>query len=270
MIKVFNKILSVVFPKILVKRSIDIISNPKIRKLRSYELETINSAKKKTILFKGFDIRTYEWGNGHKKVLLIHGWEGQAGNFSDLIPKLLAKDYTVYSFDALSHGFSEKGKNSFFEFIELAALMIKTFNANNLVSHSFGGTAAIFALYDNPEIVIERYALLTVPDKFMQRIETVSKQIGLNNNVKERLIAELEKNLPWPVHSANVSNKVKNINVKKALIVHDKDDKVLPISHAKNVCRNWKECDFEEVKGTGHFRILRTNNVLEKVADFLG
>ncbi len=71
------------------------------------------------------------------------------------------------------------------------------------------------------------------------------------------------------VEDFNVSDFVKHIQVQKALIIHDKNDKVLPIHISKKVFDNWQNCDFEEVEGTGHFRILRTKKVLDKVLTFL-
>ena len=56
---------------------------------------------------------------------------------------------------------------------------------------------------------------------------------------------------------------MKNINVDKALIIHDKKDTVIPISRSRNVNNNWKVSEFFEVEGTWHFRILITKHVLE-------
>ena len=64
------------------------LTNSQIRKLRTNELVTLEKANKAKYKFKDFDIQLYIWKGGEKNVLLIHGWEGQAGNFLDLIEKL--------------------------------------------------------------------------------------------------------------------------------------------------------------------------------------
>mgnify|MGYP001953379095 CR=1 FL=1 len=59
-----------------------------------------------------------------------------------------------------------------------------------------------------------------------------------------------------------------NISVSKSLkslIIHDINDKVIPISRSKNVHKNWAVSKFMEVEGTGHFRILRTKEVINSV-----
>ncbi|WP_422106513.1 alpha/beta fold hydrolase [Winogradskyella sp.] len=245
------------------------LTNPQVRKLRENELSTLNTADQSILKFKGFDIQLYIWIGGAKSILLIHGWEGQAGNFSDLIKVLIERDYTVYAFDGPSHGFSSKGKTSLFEFTELVGLLIKKYKVKNLVSHSFGGVATTYALYQNPEIAIDKYVLLTTPDKFIERIDDVCHMVGINDNIKKRLVERLENETGLSVLNLNVSDFVKSIHVNQALIIHDKDDKVIPIQRSRNVHKNWSASMFMQIDGTGHFRILRTPSVINDTIQFL-
>ena len=265
----FVKLTSLIFPQLIASFAYKQLTNPQVRKLRENELITLNKAEKETLLFKGFDIKLYTWKGGNKKVLLIHGWEGQAGNFSDLIECLREKDYTVYAFDAPSHGFSTMGKTSLFEFTELVGVLIDKYEVSKLISHSFGGVATTYALYENQQFVIEKYVLLTTPDKFIERIDDVCQEVGVTTKVKGLLIKRLENETGQNILSLNVSDFVKSINVKKAFIIHDKDDKVIPVNRSLNVHHNWPQSAFEEIVGTGHFRILRTQKVLDRVVDYL-
>ncbi|MEM7535028.1 MAG: hypothetical protein AAF639_22825, partial [Chloroflexota bacterium] len=79
----------------------------------------------------------------------------------------------------------------------------------------------------------------------------------------------LEKEMDIDVRSIGVSENVKSMNVKKGLIIHDKNDRVIPIEQAINVQRNWANSELLEIEGTGHFRILRTDFVLKKAIEFL-
>lgn len=263
------RIASNLFPSVITSFAYDQLTNPQVRKLRKNELSTLDNSQKEDFKFKEFNIKLYTWTGGEKKVLLIHGWEGQAGNFSDLIELFLENGYTVHSFDAPSHGFSSKEGTSLFEFSELVGILIKKHKVKLLVSHSFGGVATTYALFNNTDIEIEKYVLLTTPDKFTERIDDVSEMVGINEKVKNRLIKRLEKETRISVKSLNVSEFVKTINVQNALIIHDKNDKVIPISRSKNVHNNWNTSEFKEVEGTGHFRILRTKHVLNTVIDYL-
>jgi len=268
--KIIN-ILSNIFPNFFTKIAYDKLTNPQLQKLRANELTTLNKSEQTDFEFKDFSIRTYEWNKnkGGESILLIHGWEGQAGNFADLIEKLIEEGYTVYAFDGPSHGFSSKGRTSLFEFIELVGVMIRKFGAKKLISHSFGSVATTSALFFNLDLEVDKYALITTPDKFSERINDVSNKVGVSKKVINRLIEKLEKESGLEVASLNVSDFVKVINVKKSFIIHDKNDRVIPLYQSKNVYKNWSNCEFEEVEGTGHFRILRTEKVLNRVIEFM-
>jgi len=260
---------SKLFPKQVASFAYKQLTNPQIKKLRPHEEEVLAQAQTQWFPFGTFDIKLYQWGNGAKKVLLIHGWEGQAGNFSDLIEELLAQDYTIYAFDAPGHGYSSRGKTSLFEFTELVAVLIKKYQVATLISHSFGGVATTYALYQNKDLLIDQYVLLTTPNRFIERINDVAATIGISQKVKNQLIDRLEKETNQSVENLNVSDFVPHINVKQALIIHDTNDKVIPIERSKTVCNNWQACQFVEVQGTGHFRILRDSNVIQQVLGFL-
>lgn len=263
------KFISTFFPNLVVGFAYDQLTNPQVKKLRNDELRVLDKAEKEILKHREFDIQLYTWKGGDNKVLLIHGWEGQAGNFADIIEELINHNFTIYAFDAPSHGFSSKGRASLFEFTELVGLLIKKYAVRKLVSHSFGGVATTFSLYTNQDIVIDKYLLLTVPDKFIERIDDVVEQIGITEKVKHLLIERLERETKLDVYKLCVSDFVKEINVEKALIIHDTYDKIIPIYRAKNVLKNWKNSHFLEISGTGHFRILRTSSVIEKAITFL-
>jgi len=99
----------------------------------------------------------------------------------------LKNNYYVISFDEPSHVFSSKGKTSLFEFSDLVGKMIKENGCRKLISHSFGGVATTYALYRNRNVEIDKYVLLTSPDKFKQRIDDVAKSVGITEKVKVNL-----------------------------------------------------------------------------------
>ncbi|WP_107039149.1 alpha/beta hydrolase [Brumimicrobium mesophilum] len=263
------KLASNLFPTAITNFAFDQLMNPQVHKLRQNELEIIDKAEKEIFKYNEFDIQLYTWKGGKKTVFLIHGWEGQAGNFSDIIVALLEDGYTVYAFDGPSHGYSSKGKTSLTDFANLVGVLIRKFKTKHLISHSFGGVATTYALHDNLDLEIDKYVLITTPDKFEERIDEVAEMVGINNKVKSKLISKLKKESNMNVRSLNVSDFVKEVNVKSAIIFHDKNDKVIPIERSRNVQRNWNVCEFREIEGTGHFRILRTKEVIDGVIQYL-
>jgi len=264
------RFLSFLLPRLVSSLAYRTLMNPQVRKLRKHELDFLAQAEKRIIKHRGLDIQTYRWGNAlDEKILLIHGWEGQAGNFTDVVQKLLESQYYILAFDAPSHGFSSKSKTSLFEFGDFVEYIIKDFNCKKLISHSMGGVMTTYALFKNQDLRIDKYVLLTTPDKFTEKISLLINDLGISKKVETLLINKIESEMEVNVRELNVSNFVKNINVKKALIIHDKNDQVIPISQPRNVNANWKESQLIEIEGTGHFRILRTEEVIKSVVEFL-
>lgn len=184
---------SSLFPGLIVRFAYKKLTSPQISKIRPHESVVLEEAKQSEIAFRGFDIRLYEWSGGAKTVLLVHGWEGQAGNFADLISKLRADYYTVYAFDGPSHGFSSKGRASLFEFTELVSLLIKKYQVDKIVSHSFGGVATTYALFSNPSYAVSRYVMLTTPNRFVERINQVADAVGIAPRAVKMLQRKIEK-----------------------------------------------------------------------------
>ena len=262
------KILSSLFPGLFSNIAYKKLNNPQVLKLREHELEVLKEAVQSDIECAGFTIRTYQWGTGSKPILLIHGWEGQAGNFSEFIPSLVSSDFTVYAFDGPAHGFSSKGSASIFTFIEVVMKMLTDTQPRFLISNSFGGVATTYALKELGNVAIEKYALLTTPDTFSERIQSISDSIGISEKVVKRLKEKIESQYNLKVDTLNVSNFVKSIPVEKALIIHDKDDKVIPLVQSQRVADNWEVGELKVIEGTGHFRILRNEEVCQLLLDF--
>src|SRR5688572_16030835 len=54
-----------------------------------------DTAVKETFQSNGFDIQTYRWGTGAKKILLLHGWQSHTYRWK-LYIEALSKNFTVY------------------------------------------------------------------------------------------------------------------------------------------------------------------------------
>ncbi len=261
--------LSLIFPNIFVSIAYKHLTIPKTHKLRSHEAVVLENAKQDYFCFEDFRIKIYEWGSGSKSILLVHGWEGQAGNFADLIKVLVNDDYTVFAFDGPGHGSSSKGETSLFKFSNLVGELIRKFKVKKLVSHSFGGVATAVYLGKNPDIFIENYILFTTPNKFEDRIKFVTETFGVSNKVSEMLFDKIEREEGILIRDMNVAEYAQKSKVEKALILHDTNDRILPLDQSKEVNLAWENATLEEVTGTGHYKILRTESVLQRALEFL-
>ena len=263
-------ILSRLFPKLIVNLAYKQLNNPQVKKNRPHELAILETAHPSTLEFSGFNIRTYQWGQGEETVLLVHGWEGQAGNFADLVEPLVARGYRVLAFDAPAHGFSTHKPTSLFDFTSLVGKMLKDHQPAKVISHSFGGVAVTYALANDPSLSVEKYVLLTTPDKFSERIDYVAEQTGISKRVKQDLMQKVERETGLKIDTLSVSKFVGKAKVAAALILHDTADKVISVEQSRNVNRQWEQSELQELSGTGHYRLLRSPEAIEAVVQFFG
>jgi pimeloyl-ACP methyl ester carboxylesterase len=262
--------LSNIFPSFFAKKFHYRLLHPQKKKKRKNEIDILEKAKKEFLSINNNRIQLYKWGDFEKKILLVHGWEGHAGNYADLIEKLLVENYTVYSFDGPGHGNSSGGKNVMFEYLFTVDKVITMLDVRNIVSHSFGSVVTTYALSQIPHHKIDRYVLLTTPHTFSKYVYNASKKTGISDKAIHLFLKKIEDQRNEKIDAYDVSKFIKNVNVEKAIIIHDINDSVIPISEAEEVVKKWKNADLLRISNTGHFRILRTPFVAKIITDFIG
>ncbi len=258
LLKAYLSFLDTFAPSIAAKRVYEVMSNPRIKKLRDFENEVLDKALKKTIRFNQFEIQTYQWGSlEDKTAFLVHGWEGQAGNFGGVVPVLLEKGYKVISFDAPAHGYSSKGATNMFEYIALVSQLIREHQPQFVLSHSFGSIASAVALTENQHLDIAQWIMVTSPFSFRQRLEGIRQMVNVTDRTISRLIQQIENDTKERVDDLSMKKYCTQIsNVDQISIIHSLDDKILPIASSRQVHEQLPDAEMIELKGMGHYRIL--------------
>lgn len=246
------------FPTIVAKKIYRLMSNPRIKKLRDSEEDTLNTAIKESIKYNEAHLMRYEWGKENKKTaLLVHGWEGQTGNFVSLIPTLLNTGYRVISIDAPSHGKSSTTKTNMFELSSILIPHFKKERPELVISHSFGSVNMARVLRLCPDISIKYWFLVTTPHTFKSRIDEMARKFSINQTVIKKLIKNIEADVNENINDLNMVTYCSELqNVEKAFIIHSKKDKVLPIDGAREVNLSFKQSELIELDNYGHYSIL--------------
>lgn len=247
------------------------MSHPRIRKLRESEEKVISLAETERLIYKGFTLMRYEWGIHNNKVaFLVHGWEGQTGNFASLISTLLRFNYKVVSFDAPSHGKSSDGKTNMFEFAKILKPYFEDYQPELVISHSFGSVNVAKILRLTPEINIKLWILVTTPNNFKSRLNQIASQFGLGKNIVQKLIHKTQNDTNENIDDLNMVTYCKELNnINKALIIHSKTDKVLPIEGAREVHKSFRQSEIIELENYGHYTILWSEELKEIVVNRL-
>lgn len=266
--KLLIQTLQIFSPKLVSRIAYKLMSRPRIRKIRDSEELIFNESIMERVAYKKFQIQKYQWGNPSDKVaLLIHGWEGQAGNFAALVDTLVQKKYNVIAFDALAHGKSSIANTNMFEFAEFLEAQFPVLNPSLIISHSFGSvnTATIFR--NNTDFNLDMWIMVTTPHKFLSRVNQISDHFGLNEKAKAKLIKRIQNDTNENINELDMAVYCQKLsNVKKAIIIHSKTDKVLPIEGAREVDKAFAKSELIELDNLGHYSILWSDE-LKKIIE---
>tara|TARA_B110000902_G_C14257343_1_gene568438 strand:+ start:729 stop:1580 length:852 start_codon:yes stop_codon:yes gene_type:complete len=259
--KVFN-ILQKISPRLTAKIAFNFISKPKNGRLRDFEKAILEIATESNLQFKKFNIKTYRWGSGNKKALLIHGWGGRASNFGAIIPELTKEGYTVVSFDGPCHGASTKKKTSFFEISDLVKLFLQKDKYDLIITHSMGSAFALLAM-SNLKYKVNQLIILTTPNRFLEFIGAAALHFGLTPKTIKLLVNKVRKTSGYEPMTLKTSRFIKDIEMQFVTFIHDKADKVISINTSKKVSASVKHSNFIEIEGTGHFKMLWSKKVID-------
>ena len=244
------------------------LSNPRVKKLRDFEETVLAKARQEDISFGKFKLKSYTWGKpSEQRALLVHGWEGQAGNFGALIDILLSKGYQVKAFDAPSHGYSSKGSTHMFAFAEFMTEVVGEFEPTLVISHSFGTVTSMIALMNNPQLQLKKWLAVTTPHNFKHRLAGVQELLEISGKTMGKVEKKIEAETSTRIEDMNMERMGKEVpHAKDILIVHSKTDKILSIESARDAHKHLPQSRLIELDGLGHYSILWSEELKQSVA----
>lgn len=211
----------------------------------------------------------YVWGtSGKPKALLIHGWEGRAGNFGAIVNLLESLNYQVFAFDGPAHGASERKVTSMFDYTRYIEARIRDINPQLIISHSFGSVPALSALIRLEELNITHFIAVTTPSDFRNYLTRFQKQMGLSNKTINKLVQRIESKDRIDISTQNMKYAATQLKViPKVTLIHSVDDKILPVVESREVAALFPKASLFELSGLGHYSILwatKTLRIIQK------
>ena len=92
--------------------------------------------------------------------------------------------------------------------------------------------------------------------------------MDFTDNIADRMIDIVEKRFGQSLESYSGSNAVKQLPI-PIHIIHDENDYEVPISYAHDLHKVSKNASLLLTQGLGHRRILRNQDVIDKVLTFI-
>lgn len=265
------KIVDLLIPSIAAQKVYRAMSTPKARKLKKFEEKALEKASKEKIKFQEFEIVIYSWGKKTDKVaLLVHGWEGHAGNFGALVDILVEKGYNVISYDAPSHGSSSKGSTNMFQFAACTSHIFKIYKPHTVISHSYGSVSSIIGISENLDVKVDKWLMVTTPNDFRDRMNGFIEHFKLSNRSRNKLINIVEEESGTGIDTLNMeeyADKISNVN--DIRIIHSTNDIIIPIEQARAANKALRKSKIIEIEKAGHVNILWSGKLKELVTEII-
>ena len=260
--------LALIAPKFAARKGFELFCWPRRIKMKPHQLEFLNQANEKfTIDYAGKKVQGYRWGNGAKKVLLLHGWQSHSYWWRYVINRLSKEEFMIFALDAPGHGLSEGDFLNLPHYSGLIEQFITEHKSlDAILTHSFGGFASVYTLHRLPNLNVKKLVVMAAPGeveyffKYYQKMLGLSKRtIGLINDYFVKTIGHS----PAYFKMVEFSNSLQL----QGLIIHDTEDKEAPYQTAVDMNAFWKNSSLITTAGLGHN--LKSKELVEKVAEFL-
>ena len=259
----------VVFPYAAHRYFITIFFTPLRYPVPEKEQRALTFAQTFTLPVAGQRVQGYTWGEGHRYVLLVHGWAGRATQFRRFVKPLLAAGYKVVAFDGPAHGNSTGKRTHIREFNEVLKQIYQKFGTPEAVlAHSFGGGAVLMAAMNG--LPVTRLVNISTPTDGDEIINTFLRTINGSASTGEYFKKYVLKQFGEPfVHFTSLYF-IKHLPAPvELLLVHDEDDRDVGIEQAEALQREYPSAELIRTKGLGHTRILRDNAIIEACVTFI-
>jgi pimeloyl-ACP methyl ester carboxylesterase len=262
--------LGYIFPNIAAWKAYRIFSTPRVRARHRKPDTLIQEAKMIDFPFKRINLKLYEWGNGNRIILLAHGWESRGTALRSFIPSLVENGFKVVAFDAPGHGDSGGSWNNLANNASAIVSIIQYYSGiEGIIGHSFGCSSSIHALqFVDTTISVNKVVFVAVPNSIKEITDGYIKMIQAPKLVKRRFVGILERISKQPIESLNIANAHNSVKIGKLLLVHDRFDQITSIAAAEAVVNKWENAHLLITEGFGHFRLVKNQEVITRVADF--
>lgn len=237
------------------------------RRREPAEVEALlRSARRFTLRVDSRTLAGWGWGTG-PVVYLMHGWGSRGGQLGAFAGPLVASGHRVVAFDAPGHGASGRGMSSMPEFARaLRAVVDHHGAARAVIGHSMGGSAA--ALAATWGLAAERFVLLAPAANPAAFAGHFAAALGARAEVMARARANSERRLRFSWSVLDVCAAARRMSA-PALIIHDRDDLVVPFADGAAIADAWPGARLLPTSGLGHRGVMRDPGVVEEVLRFV-
>jgi pimeloyl-ACP methyl ester carboxylesterase len=220
----------------------------------------------------GNPIHVYEWGEGPRTALILHGWGSHAARFTALVGALTERGWRVLAPDAPGHGESPGSTSSLPQFMAaLDAVMEQLGPVQALVGHSMGSLAIAMRLSDSrspPPATLTQAVLISMPSGVPFLADSFRQLFGIGESTAahgRRLFERRFGAVPEAFLALAPGTRIEL----PVLLVHDEADDVVPFEHSRQLLARLPGAKLLATHGLGHSWLLRDPATISAIAQFM-
>lgn len=231
------------------------------------EAAWIASAARSSVRFDASrTLAMYTWGEG-PTVLLVHGWAGRASQLAVYAQPLVDRGFRVVAFDAPAHGRSPGKRTALPEFATAVQRVADEVGPlHGIVAHSVGSAATTVAL--SRGVGVERLVYVSPPERPGDYLRRTASWLGFSDAVTRETQRRIERRYDVLFSDADGPSLAPSLG-QPLLVVHDRDDQEVPFSEGVALADAWPHSRLKSTAGLGHRRIIRDEDVVRSVAEFI-
>jgi pimeloyl-ACP methyl ester carboxylesterase len=225
------------------------------------------------VVHKGRHIMTWRWGAADAPaVVLAHGWGGHAAQMRPFVFPLLSAGYRVIAYDQPAHGLSEGRLTGLPDFADVLAEVAAHHGAQHgpvhaVIGHSLGATAAAMA-HAWGKLAVQKVVLVSPPSDLAGYSRRFARWHWMPERLRDAMQSAIEERYGVRWEELLLPRVAPRLGA-RALVIHDRDDRVVPWKQGAAVAQHWRDAKMISTTGLGHRRILGDEAVSRAAADFI-
>jgi pimeloyl-ACP methyl ester carboxylesterase len=261
-----NRLLSALAPMVAVQLAERQFLTPPGPRRPEGELALLATARARPLFVGTRHVELWLWGSG-PSVLLVHGWGGRGTQLGSFVEPLVARGFSVVTFDAPGHGASGAGLVTVPQMVAATRAAAATRGPRaGLIAHSVGATGAARALYEGLDAAAAVFIAPAADLAASATRFTVTR--GFSRRVSAAMQARIEARVGRPFSIFDGAALAPTLG-QPLLIVHDRGDAEVPWQHGRLIAHAWRGSALLMTDGLGHRRILRDPDVIAAAVAFL-
>ncbi|WP_434629044.1 alpha/beta fold hydrolase [Chromobacterium sp. CV08] len=258
-------------PEVAARLIFESFKKPARTAVRPADAPVLARARRVPLEVDGNPVAVYQWGDGERIAVCIHGWSARATDFTAFVEPLVDAGFRVLAFDNPGHGDSGGDTATLLDIRAiLLALQERVGPADTVIGHSLGVLYAFYAL--NHGVAASHLVALSGVSDFSYLIARYTAAMQLGDETVGLLRRHLEqmfgRTTIWEEFSSH--NNLSGLRARVSLI-HDADDDFVELSQSEKLAAALGDrAGLHVTRGLGHRRILAEPAVVSHVLNEIG